>query len=124
MVYTIDLKWKEFKVDLASFALWLASNIPQYAGMSANSVCQIHCSTEPSEDDKLALEQYWNALTEAGENAKIEAREKIERAVKFAESNLPYKTMSTWAPAEIKLFMKQPLSLQDKADLLAIYPNV
>lgn len=123
MVYTIDLQWKEYRVDLEDFARWLRSNIPNYIGMSANAICQIHTSEEPTIQDRLALEEYWNSVTEESETEKIVHREALDRAVKYATDNLPYKPLAQWAPAEIKIFIKQPLSLEDREGLYALYPS-
>lgn len=123
---SIQYTWKSFKVDLPALDLWLTSNAPaSYDGMSADPNGLIIWFTEVIDlNDKLGIEQYWNSLTQAGESAKIEERERLDRAVAYAIENLPYKPLAQWAPAEMKIFMRQPLTYQDRLDLSALYPNV
>lgn len=123
-MHTLEFSWTTFKVDLADLDMWLRSNAQGYCGMSANSKCEMHFTAEPGHEILARCEQYWNALTIDQEATKIAQREHLEKVVKYATGNLPYVQMSTWSAAEIKIFMKQDLSLQDKDALAAKYPNV
>ena len=122
---SMQFSWKTFPVDLPSIEQWLRSNAPSsYVGNSADENQLVLWFNEiVSQDDKLAIEQHWNSLTEVSEAASIAHREAQDRAVKYATDNLAYKPLAQWVPAEIKIFIKQPLSSQDREDLLVLYPN-
>jgi hypothetical protein len=124
MLHEIKFEWKPFAVELSDFDRWLHANAPGYKGMSADYTVHIYLDTAPSDDLKARLEQYWNSLTAEVEAAKIAHRDKLTHVVKYAKDNLPYIDMMAMSPAERKLFMGRELTLQDKEDLVAKYPNV
>ena len=123
--FCLTFEWKTFTVDLASVEFWLRNSaVGSYSGSSADSNYRLWFSAEPTENQKMTVQQHWDSLSEEGENAKIALRVKRDTAIAYATSNLPYLSMNMWSPAEIKIFMNQPLADADKDALVAKYPNI
>lgn len=124
-MYSIVLSWKSFKVDLPSMEFWLKnSSVTGYAGNSADSAYTLWFASEPGNNIKAMVQQKWDSLSESGEAEKIALRLKRDQVVAYAKDNLAYISMNQWTPAEIKLFMSQPLTDADKDALIAKYPGI
>lgn len=66
-MFTLELQWKEFNISLLKVQEWLEANVnitTPFAGLSANSCLQIHFESEPTSDEKIAINTYWNLLNE------------------------------------------------------------
>lgn len=124
MLITKTFSWKEFLIDLENMHSYLRAALQNYSGMSAGADLQIHFSAAPSSQDLMRVQQYLDSLTKDGEAAKIAYRQKLERTVAYAYSNLPYVDFAQMIAAEKKLFLKQDLTLAEKVTLLQKYPNV
>jgi len=123
--FSMEFNWKAFDVDLYDFSLFAQSNSDnKFAGMSADSKLTLWFTEMPSEQKIMSIQQHWESLSESAEAAKIEYRDKLERAAKHASDQLPYVDFASMIPAEKKIFMNRSLSRQDKEDLLVKYPNV
>lgn len=69
-MFNLDLKWKEFNINLAKVKEWLNENIEtQITGLSGNSMLQIHFLEEPSEVELELIIEYWNELDEESDEA-------------------------------------------------------
>jgi hypothetical protein len=123
-MYTMQLNWKEFSVDIKSLDTWLKSNGQSYLGISANSSCEIHFASEPSDIIKSRIQQHWSSLNQTDEQGKIANREKLDRTVRHAKENLPYIDFAQMTVAEKKIFMGINLEQQDQEALVLKYPNV
>jgi hypothetical protein len=124
MTFDLNFSWPDFKVELSSLHSWLQSNAPGYIGMSANSACQIHFSSEPSDNVKARVEQYWLSLNTYTEAEKLTAIAHTAKVVAFATQNLPYVDFAQMIVAEKKLWLGQALTPDDTAALAAKYPEI
>lgn len=123
-MYTKKLEWKSFKVYLPEIHAWAKMECgPEYAGMSANSVLELHFVEEPTQEILDKIEQKWDSLAEEAEAAKFDFDAKAERAIQAAKEAILIADFSQMTPAERKIWMNQPLSDDDKSALVAKYPN-
>lgn len=89
-MYAITMEWKEFNVSLSAIDAELRAEYPEYAGNQANSVLELWFNEEPSQEDKDAVQAYWDAIESDSSQAvayqsaadESEAREAIKESGK------------------------------------------
>ena len=94
-MFNLNLSWKSFNVSCDSIKTWLEANVEtEFLGMSANSSLQIHFSTEPSQEEKDAINAYWDGLTDESDEAvnyqtgeQIKAAQEADKAAKIATAS-------------------------------------
>ena len=70
MIFTINLLWLTFNVDLATIDAWMKANAgPSYCGISSNSKLQVHFTSDPGPAVAEAIQTYWLGLTPASPEA-------------------------------------------------------
>ena len=70
MVTTITLAWPTFNVDLPTVTAWMKANAgSSFAGISANTVCQIHFTSDPGSTIAGEIQSYWAGLTSSSPEA-------------------------------------------------------
>lgn len=63
-MFALDLNWLTFPVNLDTVETWLKANAGEnYKGNSADADLTLWFSEEPSDDIKLEIMAYWEALT-------------------------------------------------------------
>lgn len=62
-MFTINLKWREFNVNLKKVEKEIKKINNSICGISANSVMQLHFESDVTDSEKLAIETYWESLT-------------------------------------------------------------
>ena len=68
--HTLELDWKEFNMSLSAIHSWMQTNAgEEYCGLSANNKLQVHFKNEPSQEEKEAVTNYWEALDEESDEA-------------------------------------------------------
>ena len=69
-MYSIDLQWLDFSVDLRTVEAWMRANAgADYCGNSADNDLTLWFNNEPSDDIKAAIQAYWSGLTNASPEA-------------------------------------------------------
>jgi len=123
-MHSIAKNWHEFRVHLSSLNDWLLANAGEgYKGMSADSKITFWFEEEPTAEVVIAIDAYWDSLTEEGEAAKFALDAEREAAVLEARDALLTADLTTLTVAERKLFMNMPITDEDRDALLAKYPQ-
>lgn len=65
-LFSIDLKWRGFPVNLQVVETWMRANTTGYEGNSADTDLTLWFSEQP---DESAISAYWAALTDASTEA-------------------------------------------------------
>jgi hypothetical protein len=93
-MFSIDLQWPSFNVDLPTVDAWVKANAPTgYNGMSADSDLTIWYTSDPSEY-QAAINAYWEGLSTASPEAtnytanqtKAEVSAKVAAALAFGQN--------------------------------------
>ena len=123
-MFSIIKDWHEFRVHLSSLNDWLKANAGEsYKGMSADSKLTIWFEAELSAEILAAVDAKWDGLTAEAEGAKLDLDAKLADAELAAKEALLTADLSTLIIAERKLLMNMPLNDEDRANLLAKYPQ-
>jgi hypothetical protein len=69
MVYTINLNWLAFNVNLTAVYTAIKALASDCCGMSGNSQLQVHFTDQPSDDEVAAIQAYWASLTPSSTEA-------------------------------------------------------
>jgi len=78
-MYSMRLQWKEFNVDLRAIDIALRDLYPEYVGNQANSILELYFTEEPSDDDKDAIQAYWDGIeSDSSEATSYKSMEQIE----------------------------------------------
>lgn len=85
-MYTIELNWKEFNVDLDSISEMVKNLDENYCGASAHSVLQLHFTAEPSQEVKDEIESHWESLDEESDEAVAYKSAEDRKAEKEADT--------------------------------------
>lgn len=69
-IHSIELAWKEFSINMDKVEAHLRANLSSaYCGNSAGAKLTLWFIAEPSEDDKAAVELYWESVHADSEEA-------------------------------------------------------
>lgn len=117
-MYSLKHPWKPFKIHLPALDLWMKSSSPKYIGMSAGNSLTLHFSEEPSQVTKDRIQMYLDAAKEESELEKVATDEKRQKAKKAAIAAIPSCAWDSMIPAERKLVMQMPLSVDDLDELV------
>ena len=118
-MYSITYPWQSFRVHLPDLDQLLRINIPTYVGNSADRTLKLHFSEEPTDTEKASVEAIWQNMSEEIEAAKFTLDANREAAVISAKTAMLSSDMTTWIPAERKIFMCISLTAEDKDALIA-----
>ena len=120
-MFSIELKWKEFKIHLPAFDNKIRSMCPSYVGNTASEKLILYFNSKPNKLEMDRIEEYWDSLTEEKECNLISQYEKEQMAIQKAISAIPYSDLFSLIPAEKKILMGQPLNEIDKEALVQKY---
>ena len=121
-MYNIIFNWHPFKAHLPSLHALIKQNsdVTKYCGMSADIKLTLHFQEEILDECIIAnLQGMWDGLTEEGEAAKFKLDADREDAVNKAKNSMLLSDMTTWIPAERKIWMNMPLTNDDLDSLIA-----
>lgn len=106
-MYTYNLSWKNFNVDLDAVSVWLSNNAGlSYCGISANSSFQIHFNEEPSQQIKNDIEDYWDAIDSNSQEAlSYVSQQDILEEIDTIKIDALSKTYDQLSAAQKKLLM-------------------
>lgn len=122
-MYTQIIKWKSFKIHLPELNNFLLSYSPNYVGCSANGNLELHFREEPSDQIKAYIQMHMDTLNENGENLKISLAIRQNNAILVAKTAMLTSDISSWIPAERKIFMNLELNNDDRHAILTKYNN-
>ena len=118
-MYNISIPWRSYKIHLPNLYIYLKSyGAPHYCGLSAGNELTIHFTEEPSQQCKDLIQMHLDTITDASENAKIDLYNNREAVVLLAKESILTSDITSWIPAERKIFMDLPLTNADKDALL------
>ena len=69
-MYKLELKWKDFSVDLSAIDLKLRADYPTYTGNQAHSYLELWFTEEPDQTAKDAIQALWDGITKKSAIAK------------------------------------------------------
>ncbi len=123
-MYDLLLKWKEFKIHSGKLHSILRSVAgPLYCGISCNDDLVVHFKEKPATEYITRVQEQYSLLTEAGEAAKFKRDSDEKAAIELAKASLVTADLMKTISAERKLLLGLPLNSDDKAALLAKYPQ-
>lgn len=105
-MYTIQKEWKEFNISLVNLESEMKASFPDYAGCSAHSKLELHFSEEPSQEEKDAIDEYYESLdgSDYVSAADLKVQEKeFEDAVLAMKLALISKTWAQMSAVERKI---------------------
>jgi len=113
-MYSIQLPWKLFSVNLQLVDVWAKAQLSTYVGNSADYQLTLWFSEEPSSETASAVESYWDSLSaESSEAQSYVTVAQIAEATSLLKTNLLSKTWDEMSQTEKKLVMNLPVTRQD-----------
>lgn len=78
---SMKLQWKGFNINLKAVDAHLRGLCTVYSGNQANSVLELLFSSDPSSDDKAAIQSYWNGIaSDSSEATSYQTADQVEAA--------------------------------------------
>jgi len=114
MVHTIDYNWKNFSVNMEKVYVAIKAIDANCLSLSANYFMQVHFTEEPTEESKIAIQAYWDSLTEES----IEATSYISKAEIEAKYNelkvdITTKSFDQLSAVQKKMLMNLPITAEE-----------
>jgi hypothetical protein len=123
-MFSVIKSWKSYRVHLGEFSAAVKDIAGEnYKGSSADYALTLWFGSEPGEELTGIISEMWDALTEEGEAAKFKLDADREAAVAAAREALLTADFDTLIPAERKIWMNAPLTVEDKDALLVKFPQ-
>lgn len=117
MAYKIEVQWKNFNLDLDAVSDTLKGLYPHYSGCQAYIHLELWFSEEPSQEDKDAINAYWNGLeSDSAEALSYRSAAAVKAAIQSLKEGIPAKEWAAMSAIERKLVMNLDVS---KAELIA-----
>jgi hypothetical protein len=105
-MYSKRLEWKEHSLNLEMVDEWCRANLTGYVGNSADSALTLWFEEEPSEQDLLDADAYWDLLDEESEEAtSYTSAQAIRDRIEELRVGIPGKAWNTLTTAEQKLVL-------------------
>lgn len=105
-MFNYTLPWKSFNVSLEKVSEWLTANVPGYSALSASGCLIIHLTQELSEEESIALNTYWDNLTELSiEATSYYSREDIATRLQLIKAALVVKSWDNMSSTERKILL-------------------
>jgi hypothetical protein len=122
-MFSIVKSWKSYRVHLGEFHAAVKDIAGEsYKGASADYALTLWFEEQPGYEVEGAVAAEWEGLTEEGEAAKFKLDADREAAVAAAREALLTADFDSLIPAERKIWMNAPLTVEDKDALLVKYP--
>lgn len=114
-MYTVDLAWKNFNVNLDAVEVWMKANAGgSYLGNSADADLSLHFSAKPDDATLQHIQDYWDALSDSStEVTTYASRQTIVDAVASLRLDAATKTWDQLSAAQRKLVVGLSLTRQD-----------
>lgn len=117
MIYKMDMQWKEFNVDLEAVNTTLKGLYPHFAGPQGHSILEFWFNEEPSQEDKDAIQAYWDGLaSDSAEALSYRSKDAVKAAIQSLREGIVSKEWAAMSAVERKMFMNLDVS---KAELIA-----
>lgn len=116
-MYKMEIKWKEFNIDLESIELKFRNDYPGYTGNQAlPDSLQLWFIEEPSEEIKQNIQNMMDSLTDQSPEAlSYRSNSQINQAIQSLKEGIPSKTWNQMNAIERKLVMGLSIT---KAELI------
>jgi hypothetical protein len=81
-MFRMDLNWKEFNIDLRAFEAFMRPTYsPNYQGSQGSYTLELYFDTEPSQEDKDAIQAYWDGiLVDSAETLSYQSKDQVKAA--------------------------------------------
>ena len=113
-MYSIQLEWKSFNVDLSTIDIWMRSASDLYVGNSADIALTLWFSEEPDDDTKFLVKEYWQELTEESDEASSYIpQDDLNAKLNELKAQLISKSWDNMTVAERKLVLGQTPTRQE-----------
>jgi len=110
------LQWREFNIDLLAVDTKMRADYPtKYSGNQASSFLELYFSEEPTEEEKAAIQSYWDGLTDqSAEVLSYRTQASIKEAIDNLKMGLVNKTWDQMTVTERKIVVGATI---DKSEL-------
>lgn len=105
-MYSKRLEWKEHNLNLEMVDEWCRANLTGYTGNSADDALTLWFEEEPSEQELLDVDAYWDSLNAESEEAvTYVSLQAIRDRIGELKTGIPSKTWNLLNTAERKLVL-------------------
>lgn len=113
------MEWKTYKIDLRSFNQFLQTNVPKADGIVAYEDHFVIIESEPFDQTDIdAITNYYNSLTESGEDLKLTRDVRLIQAAEVIRQDLLTIDLTNLSVIERKIMMNMTLTLDEENTLL------
>lgn len=110
-MYSIRFEWKSFNLNLGLIDAYLKSQIADlYAGNSADTGLTMWFTGEPTDEQKVSVQAYWDSITEESDEANYVSSSQITARIAELKDGLTSKSWDEMSIAERKLVTSQNVS--------------
>jgi hypothetical protein len=114
VLYTHNLEWKEFSIDLGAVKTWMDSNTTDCCGLSADANLRAHFTSVPTDEVKTAIDGYWSGLnTGSSEVVGYKSNAEIQAAIAALKEGMLSKDWNAMSATERKLMLNLPVTKED-----------
>ena len=114
MTYTMDFTWKTFSVNLSKVLTEVKALDANCCGLSGNSKMQAHFTVEPTEEVKIAIQAYWDGLTDQSvEATSYKSAEDIQSQMTSLKEDAATKEYNALSAVQKKLLLSLPVATEE-----------
>lgn len=118
--FKIEKEWKEFSISLPKIEEWMKANAgPHYCGNQAGARLELWFTTEPSQEVKDDINDYWDAIDEEHVTAtSYIPADDLKAAYELAKSDAVTKMWNDMSIVQRKIVSNIALSSAEEAQLV------
>lgn len=110
-MHAIILSWKEFSVSILAIETYFIATYPNYRGNSADIALTLWFSEEPTDEDKSAIQAYWDGiLVDSVEATSYVSAQQVTARIAELKAGLIAKSWDAMDAVERKLVLQLPVS--------------
>lgn len=110
-MYSVKLEWKEFSVSLLPIETYFIATYPNYRGNSADTALTLWFSEEPTDEDKTAIQAYWDGiLVDSTEATSYVSSQQVTDRIAELKTGLLAKAWDAMTTAERKIIVGAAVS--------------
>ena len=110
-MYSMKLEWKEFSLSLLPIETYFIATYPYYRGNSADTALTLWFSEEPTDEDKTAIQAYWDGiLVDSTEATSYVSSQQVAARIADLKAGLLAKSWDDMTTAERKIVVGAAVS--------------
>ena len=103
-MHGLILQWKEFSVNILAIETYFIATYPYYRGNSADTALTLWFSEEPTDEDKTAIQAYWDGiLVDSTEATSYVSSQQVAARIADLKAGLLAKSWDDMTAAERKI---------------------